>query len=62
MSFDSFENFSTAMLLFGVVFIMMFIGGISIKKLGYCYLQFLFCGGWIRDDQNYSGRIDAQNI
>lgn len=29
-----FENFSTAMLLFGVVFIMMFIGGISIKKLG----------------------------
>jgi cell division protein FtsW len=34
-----FENFSTAMLLFGVVFLMMFIGGISIKKLGLLLLS-----------------------
>jgi len=28
------ENFSTAVLLFGVVFIMMFIGRVSLKRLG----------------------------
>ena len=28
------ENFSTAVILFGVVFIMMFIGRVSIKRLG----------------------------